>query len=306
MNSTPSASEIFLSGAYEIPQYVLACLPVIAVIGAIPTQGLWSKLQWIFRCLGCPFCGLFYICCVQNDKADLCCYYLGKEYFARGTKSIPFRPFGLHAMKLEPTDSQLKCFSESYYIFLGWAMGISKIIARQRCNDWPYIPISLLWTIPVIYKRAVHGRLVFKDVAVELNDFFLKQNERIIQVVPLKPHELIKKRIRVAITAFLSIAVPWCAVLMAYYTPPKGFFCRSKFILSFCTIWTFNSFLALILHLRGEVNLKGNWIVHVWFCFCGVVVAILLLSFCLLSDVRIWWVQILGKGCDNSYWCSPT
>ncbi|CAG8822866.1 29888_t:CDS:2, partial [Gigaspora margarita] len=82
MNSTPSASEIFLGGAYQIPQYVLACLPVIAVIGAISTQ------------------------------ADLCCYYLDKEYFARGTKSIPFRPFGLHAMKLEPTYSQLKCFSE--------------------------------------------------------------------------------------------------------------------------------------------------------------------------------------------------
>ncbi|CAG8783824.1 988_t:CDS:2, partial [Gigaspora rosea] len=235
MNSTLSASEMFLGGAYEIPQYVLACLPVIAIIGAIPTQ------------------------------ADLCCYYLDKEYFARGTKSIPFRPFGLHAMKLEPTDSQLKCFSESYYIFLGWAMGISKIIARQRCNDWPYIPISLLWTIPVIYKRAVHGQLVFKDVAVELNDFFLKQNERIIQVVPLKPHELIKKRMRVAITAFLSIAL-------------------------FGTNSTF----------ERRSNLKGNWIVHVWFCFCGVVVAILLLSFCLLSDVRIWWVQILGKGCDNS------
>ncbi|KAF0459587.1 hypothetical protein F8M41_000728 [Gigaspora margarita] len=151
MNSTPSASEIFLGGAYQIPQYVLACLPVIAVIGAISTQGLWSKLQWVFRCLGYPFCGLFYICCVQNNKADLCCYYLDKEYFARGTKSIPFRPFGLHAMKLEPTDSQLKCFSEccseasvlerlgsltsAYYIFLGWAMGISKIITRQ--SDLP-------------------------------------------------------------------------------------------------------------------------------------------------------------------------
>ncbi|RIB05482.1 hypothetical protein C2G38_2118305 [Gigaspora rosea] len=247
MNSTLSASEMFLGGAYEIPQYVLACLPVIAIIGAIPTQGLWSKLQWIFRCLGCPFCGHFYICCVQNDKADLCCYYLDKEYFARGTKK---------ASVLE----RLGSLTSAYYIFLGWAMGISKIIARQRCNDWPYIPISLLWTIPVIYKRAVHGQLVFKDVAVELNDFFLKQNERIIQVVPLKPHELIKKRMRVAITAFLSIA--------------------------------------------RRSNLKGNWIVHVWFCFCGVVVAILLLSFCLLSDVRIWWVQILGKGCDNSDWCS--
>ncbi|RIB26009.1 hypothetical protein C2G38_2066099 [Gigaspora rosea] len=318
MSSTPSASEVLLGKLQsQVPQYVLGCLPVIAVIGEIPTRGLWSKLQWIFRCLGCPFSGLFYIICVQNDKKAMCSYYLNKEFFARGADSIPFRPFGQHAMKLDPTDSQLRCFSEcfseasvlerlsslvsAYYILVGLAIAIYKTGTKLECTDWPYVPITLLWTIPVIYKRVVYGRLVFKDVTLEINK--LPEDERIIQVVHLNSHELIKKRVLVAITAFLSMVVPWSAVIIAYYTPPKGFFCRSKFLSSFCTIWTFNSFLALILHLRGEVSLKGSQIVHVFFCFCGVVVAMFLLSFCLLSDERHWWVKIFGEDCNNSDWC---
>ncbi|CAG8730222.1 16813_t:CDS:2, partial [Dentiscutata erythropus] len=300
MDTLSQTSEAILTKfQYPLPQYVLGCLPALAVIGEIPTRGLWPKIQWIFRCLG----------------------LLDKEYFARGTHSIPFRPVGVHSMKFEPTESQSKAFSEAvaetsvlerlsslisaYYILVGWAMAILKIVVTQKCNDWPYIPISLTWTLPVIYKRAVYGRLVFKDVTVELNK--LGQNDKdemIIQVSPLEPHDLTKKRVLVAIAAFISIVVPWGAVLTAYFTPPLGFFCRSRFISCYCTIWTFNGIISLILHLRGEVSLRGNRFVHAWFCICGGIVAMFFGCFCLLSDDRNWWVQLFGEGCDTSAGCN--
>ncbi|CAG8753410.1 3956_t:CDS:1, partial [Acaulospora colombiana] len=31
-------------------------------LGATPYKGLKNKLPWMFRCLGCPFLGLFYFC----------------------------------------------------------------------------------------------------------------------------------------------------------------------------------------------------------------------------------------------------
>ncbi|CAG8492945.1 1762_t:CDS:1 [Cetraspora pellucida] len=238
MSSLSSASEIFLNKLqHPIPQYVLGCIPVIAIIGANPITGLWTKLQWIFRCLGCPFCGLIYVCAVSNDKTDLCTYWLDKDKFvgvsdgsqgnfiSEGVDPVPFRPVGQYAKKFYPNNQQLRCFDEAtsepsalerlsslasaYYIFVGWAMSIFKIITLQKCNDWPYIPISLSWTIPVIYKRAMHGRLVFKDVQVELDKLNLNENERLIPVKDLNPRELRQRRIFVAITAFISIVVPW-------------------------------------------------------------------------------------------------
>ncbi|CAG8438203.1 5664_t:CDS:2 [Scutellospora calospora] len=226
---------------------------------------------------------------MANDKTSLCTYWLNSEYFAKELKSIPFRPCGLYAMKFKPTEAQLKCFidccseaplierlsslASAYYIFVGIAIGIFKIMARQKCDDWPYIPISLSWTIPVIYKRAVYGRLVFKDVSIELG----KLNNKIIKVEPLEPPELTKKRLLVGITGFLSIVIPWFSVIIAL--------------------------LALLIHLRGEASLKGHWVAHIWFCFCGIVVGIFLVCFCLLSDQRLWWVNLFGNDCDNSSGC---
>src|SRR5204863_8126053 len=90
------------------------------------------------------------------------------------------------------------------------------------------------------------------------------------------------KLTRVYLTAFFSIVTPWFSVFLAYFTPPVGYFCRSKYLTVLCSIWTFNSTIALILHIKGENNRKFRSSFKVLSCLSGVVVIILLIFLTIL------------------------
>ncbi|CAG8559785.1 11016_t:CDS:2 [Funneliformis mosseae] len=66
---------------------------------------------------------------------------------------------------------------------------------------------------------------------------------------------LFRKLATVTITALLSIVYPWMTVLIVYLTPPVGNYCRSKYVTVICSIWSFNSALAYIYHIKGESDL---------------------------------------------------
>ncbi|CAB4398510.1 unnamed protein product [Rhizophagus irregularis] len=349
MTSTVDAEETLLLNLIfklqdPIPQYVLGCLPAIATIGAAPDNGLMNKLIWIFRSLGSPFSGLFYFCNI-NEKG-MCAYWLPSDSFIQNGNTILYRPFGHHAMELDLTPNQKKymreCIAEAtvldrlsslasaYYIIVGIFAGIARATGAvgNPCiiKDWPYIPLALAWTIPVICVRVFNGRVVFKDPRhkfyfeepkeeeseeseeertekdeIEIMEIKVEENGRNeskrIRVKKLKEDMLNSKIAHTMLTAAFSVLMPWMAVFMAYFTKPIGFACRSKYLTVVCSIWTINSLLAYILHLRGEKSVSGHKYIHGWFCLCGVIITILFTLLGLLSNTQLWWINLFGNSC---------
>ncbi|CAG8480770.1 17746_t:CDS:1 [Funneliformis caledonium] len=296
-----------------VPQYVIGCLPVIATIGAAPWESFVDKFIWLLRCLGCPFTGLFYVCCIKNDETTLCIYWLPSECFiTRDGKKINYRPFGVYAMDVmdvKQVEIMKECVAKAsvlerlsslasfYYILVGVISGIVRVIGPSVCNeDWPSIPIALSWTLPAIFRRTFLKYIVVKDPNIKLDD-------QKVNVTNLDKHNKSNLYARVAFAALMSIVVPWISVLLVYFTPPIGFLCRSKYLSLLCSIWSFNSVLALLSHLRGEKSVFGNWYLHVVFFTSGILVAFLLFVLALLSNNPLWWVSLLGNSCDMSSIC---
>ncbi|CAG8472149.1 9506_t:CDS:2 [Ambispora leptoticha] len=303
-----------------VPQYVLGSLPAIATIGAAPMEDFFQKIMWVFRCLGCPFIGLFYTCNIPSDETAI--FWLPKRCF-RGVeidrhdnstiiKEIPYKPVGHHAMLLIMPEfnqrfvreleanarvlqgldecvanaSVLERFSSlvaAYYISVGIIAAIARVFGPVVCEDWPYIPLLLAWTLPAIYRRIIHGRLLVRDPNKRLGDNIIYVRE----FDHIQDKESI--HIRVVITAIASITVPWTTIILAYSTPPTGFFCRSKYISVICALWSFNSFLGYIHHLVGEKNKVVDYILGVWYSLCGLFVGFLLFLLTLLSKKPELW-----------------
>ncbi|CAG8487805.1 1431_t:CDS:1 [Ambispora gerdemannii] len=317
-----------------VPQYVLGCLPAVATIGAAPKKSFITKLFWVARCLGCPFIGLFYTCNVKIDETTI--YWLKKSCFMEvyenveeqivAEKEIPHRPFGHHAMMVIHKNSthsnptvqrrltaraasnndvlerlnecvagasvleRLSSLASAYYIFVGIIAGITRAIAPRACEDWPFIPLVLSWTLPAIYRRIAHGKLVVKDPKECLRD-------DIIYVERLATGDE-EHHTRVLLTFLASTTVPWITILLAYFTPPIGYFCRSKYLTVICSVWSFNNILAYIHHWIGEKSDRFDTIISVWFNICGVFIAVALFFLALLTNENKWWVDLFGASCD--------
>lgn len=283
MTSTADAEQLLLLNLIfklqdPIPQYVLGCLPAVATIGAAPDNGLMNKLIWIFRSLGSPFSGLFYFCNINEKR--MCAYWLTSDNFIQNGNPISYRPFGHHAMELDLTPDQKKymreCIAEAtvldrlsslasaYYIIVGIFAGIARATGAvgNPCNikDWPYIPLALAWTLPVICVRVFNGRVVFKDprhkfqfeepkeeeseesdeeinekdeieIISEIKDEENGRNKsKKIRVKKLKEDMINSKIAHTMLTAAFSVLMPWMAVILAYFTKPIGFACRSKYL----------------------------------------------------------------------------
>jgi hypothetical protein len=85
-----------------IPQYVLCCLPVIAMIGNSPYERFAKRLRWLGTCLSCPFQGLLYVQC-KNDEMVI--FWLSKTDFVREDgKPVFYKPVGHFAMQIEEKD----------------------------------------------------------------------------------------------------------------------------------------------------------------------------------------------------------
>ncbi|CAG8771534.1 26782_t:CDS:2 [Gigaspora margarita] len=166
-----------------IPQFVLGTIPILAVVATTPYKRLLTKLLWFARCLGCPFCGLFYFCNIKCEPIEMCSYWLeandfictnddnGSDVAEKGgiNDMRRYRPFGNYAMLIEPTESQkkimndwvseaslldrLSSISSLYYISIGIFAGISKALSpcmdgNDSVEDWPFIPLLFIWTLP--------------------------------------------------------------------------------------------------------------------------------------------------------------
>ncbi|KAF0518657.1 hypothetical protein F8M41_016706 [Gigaspora margarita] len=293
-----------------IPQYVLGCIPAIAIVGASPTDKFSRKLIWVLRSLGCPFIGILYSLNVGGNEQSRCLFWLPVDYFVKGetNKRLEYRPIGLYTMK--PRDNQdideyvnrctakisvierLSPVISLYYIIIGGLAGISRTTGSNACEDWPFIPILLLWTIPALCRRIISGNLVVRDPKKEFKNIKIIMDD--------EPDDRSQKRITVPLTAFVSIVVPWLAVLLAYFTPPIGYFCRSKYVTTICAIWSFNSTIAFLCHLIGEKDLNKPQIFHTWFSFCGFIVAILLFVLGLFNKNPEWWTGMFGQSCNES------
>ncbi|GBC04558.1 hypothetical protein RclHR1_05730014 [Rhizophagus clarus] len=325
-----------------VPQYVLGCLPAIATIGASPDDGLMNKIMWILRSLGSPFSGLFYYCNV--GQKEMVAYWLTANNFFFQNENILYRPFGHHAMKLALTPRQKRymreCIAEAtvldrlsslasaYYIAVGIFAGIARVAGAvgDPCTvkDWPYIPLALSWTVPVICVRVFNGNVVFKDPrhifhfdkqkdidSDESDEEKIEKDEMEIMDEEMGGYE--KQKIRVKkfredilnskiahtmLTAAFSMLMPWLSVILAYFTKPIGFACRSKFLTVVCSIWTFNSLMAYVLHVKGERTVSGNKYIHGWFCLSGAIIIILFSLFGLLSNTQLWWKILFGDICN--------
>jgi hypothetical protein len=294
------------------PQYVLGCVPAIATIGAAPDSGLINKILWILRCLGCPFTGLFYFCNIDSDPIAMSTYWLTADHFMKDGYKIPYRPFGHYTREIAVDEQDVvvikllkECVAEAsvldrlsslasaYYIFLGIFSGLTKAVRIGPCTgeDWPYLPLALAWTFPAIYKRVSVGRMVVNDPRHALQNMYL--------IVKDLPHNKRSAHdVQVLITfVFFSVIIPWMSVLLAYFTRPVGYGCRSKYLTVLSSIWSFNSLIAYISHISGEKFIEGNRFIHGWFSLCGVIISILLILLGLLSHTRSWWADLFGEHC---------
>ncbi|CAG8737465.1 29325_t:CDS:1 [Gigaspora margarita] len=217
-----------------IPQYVLGCIPAIAIVGASPTDKFSRKLIWVLRSLGCPFIGILYSVNVGGNEQSRCLFWLPVDNFVKGETNIKlrYRPIGLYTMK--PSDNQdideyvdrctakisvlerLSPVISLYYIIIGGLAGISRTTGSNVCDDWPYIPILLSWTIPALCRRIISGNLVVRDPKKEFRNIKIKMDD--------DPDDRSQKRITVPLTAFVSIVFPWLSVLLAYFTPQSDTF----------------------------------------------------------------------------------
>ena len=141
-----------------IPQYILGCFPVVAILASTPQDGLISKILWLLRCIAAPFTGLMYFINAGNTNEDISTFWLDADDFImkrdfKGDEDIEnksewepikFRPVGHHAMKKILTDEQklkmneiiaeasilerLSSLASAYYIFVGIFAGIYRAV----------------------------------------------------------------------------------------------------------------------------------------------------------------------------------
>ncbi|GBC10632.1 hypothetical protein RclHR1_00980009 [Rhizophagus clarus] len=313
-----------------IPQYVLGCLPAIAIIGASPKEKLSEKLIWVLRCLGCPFTGLLYSCTIGAKGIYLCIYWLSSQHFRIQTDEeqnkeqkdgveqqedegqdddkLQYRPIGIHTMPVMDQQNIMvhinRCTTRAsvlercsslvsiYYIAVGVIAAISRTTGQFSCEDWPYISLLLSWTIPAVFKRAFSGTLVVKDPSIEFNQIQITIN----QETGSKSHKVAT----VTLVAFVAIVYPWITVFLAFYTPPVGYYCRSKFLTVFCSVWSLNSLMAYISHLFKEKEIEGRLWLHVWFSICGFILAVLLFVLALFTNNTEWWGLFNDPNCSTS------
>src|SRR4051794_25602049 len=167
-----------------IPQYVLGTLPAIATIAATPENGLCAKLIWLARCLSCPFTGLFYFCNIECDPVAMSTYWLPSSYFVQDDgRAIYYRPVGHHAKDIQPNPEvrrileswsaeasvldRLSSVVSVYYILLGAIAGLYRAktgpcMYNNSYEEWPYVSLALVWTLPAICVRIKKGRIVDK------------------------------------------------------------------------------------------------------------------------------------------------
>ncbi|CAB5203005.1 hypothetical protein RhiirA5_383110 [Rhizophagus irregularis] len=302
-----------------IPQYVTGCLPALLIIGESPMNSFTKKLAWMLICLGCPFVGLIFNLNIGSEPESRCIYWLQADFFTNVFgKSLNYRPFGVRSLTLSKNQKhtlktyvdrctakasvleRLSSLLPAYYIIVGISAGISMVTESVVCDEWPFIPLLLSWTIPAVWRRGISGILIVKDPNEE---FKYEQDPNIelqkVEILMDQPNDdyRYRKRRTVALTAFASIVYPWLTVVLAYLSPPIGFFCRSKFITVICSIWTFNNLLGFLCHCYEGKNLfvlgKGMpYMLRVLFFISGFIVAILLFVLSLLAKDNEWWVAL--------------
>ncbi|CAG8816339.1 8788_t:CDS:2, partial [Gigaspora margarita] len=266
-----------------IPQYVLGSLTALAIMGASPADKFTEKIAWLFRCLGCPFTGLFYSINIGGKRESRCMYWLSSDKFVTDKGTAPkYRPFGFYAYEIQNADDgdvkkkveqctatmsvldRLSMLISSYFIVVGVLALISKTIGTINCRGWPYIPTLLSWTILAILRDAFSGIIVIKDPDKIFKEGQIRINEN--------PKSRTHKRFTVVVTTFISIFYHWIALFLAYFTPPIGYNCRRE----------------------KDLTSFGQGFLHVWFSFCGFIVTILLLVLGLFTQNNKWWVDVFG------------
>ncbi|CAJ0754303.1 3900_t:CDS:2 [Entrophospora sp. SA101] len=146
----------------------------------------------------------------------------------------------------------------------------------------------------------------YDELKSDLDELEKMLSEKQIPLKQLHYVDLCLIRVEVFMVFAFALMVPWIAVLIAYFTPPIGYGCRSMYFTFFCSIWSVNSILAYALHLKGNKNVIDNWIINIWFCFSGLVVAVALIFLVLLSHTKIWWVVVFGDFCSVNDSCTGT
>ncbi|CAH1765545.1 15439_t:CDS:2 [Entrophospora sp. SA101] len=98
-----------------------------------------------------------------------------------------------------------------YYIVVGIFAGISRAIGPCIKEEWPYIPLTLAWTLPAIFKKVVGGIVVVHN-----------PNKKIVGKIIVKDSPM-DRRYNIIETGLFSIIAPWLAVILAYFTNPIGY-----------------------------------------------------------------------------------
>ncbi|CAG8599530.1 3535_t:CDS:2, partial [Gigaspora margarita] len=162
-----------------IPQYVLGTLPAIAIMGTTPHDKLSSKLSWYYGVLDVH----------------------SQDCFISAISKKILENWVAEATLLD----RLASLVFAYYILVGIFAGISKAagpcMEDNSLEDWPFIPLLFIWTLPIIYVRIKNRKVVDRMELDQINE------------IPINNLEdgLYDKQKHVALTALASVTLPWLA-----------------------------------------------------------------------------------------------
>ena len=245
---------------------------------------------------------------------DSCAYWLNSNRFEGGVWPFGYRVQAIDTRSNNENTALIKALrgcianasvldrfaslASAYYIVVGIALGIYRAAGPCNIQEWPYIPLLLAWTLPAILIRICKGKVIAKNPEEELDENML------VSVRRLSNENIRSTRENVMAILLLSLVIPWMAVIIAYFTRPKGFGCRSKYLTGFCCVWTFKNILAFGYYYMGNrpppgINTDQDR-VYIWLQLCGFVVLVFLIMLGVLSNDPSYWVTVFGDACDTS------
>ncbi|CAJ0628044.1 3011_t:CDS:2 [Entrophospora sp. SA101] len=152
---------------------------------------------------------------LESINPEISSVILNYKLFGWNTKIMELTPEQKELMKGCVAEAsildRLSYMVSIYYIVVGIFAGISRAIGPCIKEEWPYIPLTLAWTLPAIFKKVVGGIVVVHN-----------PNKKIVGKIIVKDSPM-DRRYNIIETGLFSIIAPWLAVILAYFTNPIGY-----------------------------------------------------------------------------------
>lgn len=185
-----------------------------------------------------------------------------------------------------------------YYIIIGIISGLVRAFGPCSTTDWPYTPLLLIWTIPVIWNRGYKGKIVAIDPNSNISDNSIK-------IEDVNEHTGNNINIHLVFITIFTTITHWLVICLAYFTPPVGFGCRSQYLTIICAIWSFNNIIMYFYQRYGKkIKIMNIDVIYLFFFISGIFVIFWIIILVTVSYNQMLWIKYGGEKCNISNTCS--